>query len=60
MAAKAPSTYMQERMKVGKDEVNRRLKSHLVSMDVLKANDYASFLDVRAKEMHQAIIRICT
>jgi hypothetical protein len=59
MAAKAPSTYMQERMKVGKDEVDRRLKSHLVSMDVLTADDYASFLDVRAKEMHQAVKSIC-
>lgn len=59
MAAKAPSTYMQERMKVGKDEVDRRLKSHLVSMNVLTSDDYASFLDARAKEMHQAIIRIC-
>jgi len=59
MAAKAPSTYMQERLKVGKEEVDRRLKSHLVSMNVLVADDYASFLDARAKEMHQAIIRIC-
>ncbi len=60
MAAKAPSIYMQERMRVGKDEVDRRLKSHLVSMDALTADDYGSFLDVRAKEMHDAMIKICS
>ncbi len=59
MAAKAPSAYMKERMRVGKEEVDRRLKSHLVSTDTLTADDYATFLNARAKEMHQAIISIC-
>lgn len=59
MAAKAPSTYMQERMRVGKEEVDRRLKSHLISTDTLTSDDYALFLDARAAEMYHAMIDIC-
>lgn len=60
MAAKAPSTYMKERMKVGKDEVDRRLKSHLVSIDELTSDNYGSFLEARATEVHKAMIEICS
>lgn len=59
MAAKAPSAYMKERMRVGKEEVDRRLKSHFISTETLTADDYESFLDTRAIEMHQAMIDIC-
>lgn len=59
MAAKAPSAYMEERMSVGKDEVDRRLKSHLITTAALTSDDYGSFLEARATEMHQAMLDIC-
>ena len=59
MAAKAPSVYMHERMSVGEDEIGRRLKSHLIIKNDLTSDNYETFLDSRAAEMHKAILDIC-
>jgi hypothetical protein len=59
MAAKAPSVYMEERMKVGSDEIMRRLNTHYIPMKELMLDDYETFLDARATEMHKAILKMC-
>jgi len=60
MAAKAPSVYMNERMNVGEDEVERRLNSHLIGLESLQSDDYAEFLESRSQLVHEAMIEICT
>ena len=59
MAAKAPSIYMDERMDVGEEEVNRRLKSHKIDIDQLMSDNYEEFLGSRAELMHKEMLKIC-
>ena len=60
MAAKAPSVYMDERMNVGEEEVERRLKSHKIEMNQLVSDDYEAFLTTRAKLVHKEMLKICS
>jgi len=59
MAAKAPSVYMEDRMSVSEEEINRRLTSHLIIKGDLTSDDYVRFLDSRAEEMYKYMSSIC-
>lgn len=63
IAAKTPSTYLMERIdgtSLGQAEVSRRLESHLIPFDEFMANDYDSFLMVRAERAQSLMQRLCS
>ena len=62
ISAKTPSTYLMERIdgsNLGEAEVRQRLESHLIPFDEFMADDYGSFLTVRAGRAHSLMQRLC-
>lgn len=61
ISAKSPAEYIAERAKfaeISKDQVKKRLESHLIPYDALINGDYQTFLDTRAKMIHNRMTRL--
>ncbi|MDH3663755.1 MAG: hypothetical protein OEU92_27700, partial [Alphaproteobacteria bacterium] len=62
LAAKSPESYILERAEqssLGKDEVRRRIETHLIPYEQLMDNDYEEFLEVRSVRLNQVLKRLC-
>ncbi len=59
MAAKAPSVYLEDRMHAGKQEVERRLSSHFISLEDMTSDNYERFVESRSEMLLNEITEIC-
>ena len=59
---KSPSIYLDERMdraSLGEIEIRKRLDSHLIPFEPIKAESYEAFLDERSKLVLTRMIELC-
>lgn len=57
---KSPSIYLEERMEAaGEAEIRRRLESHLIPYDPIKAESYQEFLHARAELVLEEMKKLC-
>lgn len=62
ISAKEPVEYLLERCEasvLGKEEIERRLKTHFVDFDLLAEGNYNNFLDERARTCWEAATSLC-
>ena len=62
ISAKPPSQYIRERLdatSLGEDEIQRRLKTHLIPYEPIVKNDYELFLHERARLIHDVMTQLC-
>ncbi|ATG88318.1 GmrSD restriction endonuclease domain-containing protein [Methylomonas koyamae] len=63
ISAKTPSAYVKERMEassLGQAEVERRLESHLIPVQLLMSDNYEGFLEERAQLMKKVADKLCS
>ena len=63
ISAKNPSDYVKERMdasSLGQAEVERRLESHLIPVQLLMEDNYEGFLEERAQLMKKVADKLCS
>lgn len=62
ISSKSPSEYMKERFKaasLGPEEIEDRLRTHLIPKEPLLSDDYENFLNNRAELIHKLMVRVC-
>jgi hypothetical protein len=63
IGAKYPETYLADRSDgstLGHDEIDRRLKSHLIPVEYMALDNYENFLEARAAMMHEFMVNVCS